>query len=409
VGLSPKEHKLDIQEHETEASLGEEISHEPTSKEVPFKETYTTPEQQFAKQETPAARKGAFELVEAPPSSSPTPDPSLGQVSEGKHSGSPQTPTILPTTTQGQRGRRREDLTAKVIEEMESRGFKHVTGDEAAAARQFYEQQQQQKSSITTTTATTASKEEVGKPRGVIENPLFEAKEEGVLEPNQGETVKVSRYYGSGAPTTTTTTTKAPLTSEAFVSTTAAATTGPPEFLKKEGGIQEVYARPRGEGEAMEGDEVAGFKAKEHAILAEEAQKRAADKHTELLQLRRQAEELEKQSAILIEEAETERKRIKFAQEKLEEIDQSEWRGYAQAERAEQQRRAVVARAKPAVRTAESREREAMYQKQLAADAQFHAQVLENRARALIKESQEMAELSLNLTTEAARVNCKFY
>ena len=143
-------------------------------------------------------------------------------------------------------------------------------------------------------------------------------------------------------------------------------------------------------------------------VAGNTAGRKAAEKHTALLQLRRQAEELEQQSAALMEEAEAERKRIELAQEKLEEIEQGEWRGYAQAERAEQQRRAVVARAKPAVRTAESREREAMVQKQLAADAHFHAQVLENRARALLKESQDMAALSLKLSTEAARTNSKF-
>lgn len=83
---------------------------------------------------------------------------------------------------------------------------------------------------------------------------------------------------------------------------------------------------------------------------------------------------------------------------------QGEWRGYAQAERAETERRAAVERAKPAARTAEAREREAMIQKQRAADAEFHAQVLENRARALLRESQEMAALSLDLTAEAAKI-----
>ena len=80
---------------------------------------------------------------------------------------------------------------------------------------------------------------------------------------------------------------------------------------------------------------------------------------------------------------------------------QSEWRGYAQAEHAEVERRAVVERAKPAARAAEAQEREAILKKQDAADAEFHAQVLENRARALLKESHDMAELSIQLAAQA--------
>ena len=64
----------------------------------------------------------------------------------------------------------------------------------------------------------------------------------------------------------------------------------------------------------------------------------------------------------------------------------------------------MVESAKPAARTAEAREYEAVIQKQRAADSEFHAQVLENRARALLRESQEMAALSLDLSAEAAKV-----
>lgn len=521
VGLAPgpKEHKLDIQEHETEVSprIGETPQ---TSKaEMPFKETYTTTPQQLAEQE--GAFEGA-ELVEAPPrttrsseeESPVTPTPSLQEepsrqgeeetlrqeqqqpssrykeeeeeetpasrqqregkgekasrigvqkllkpqevevgmekpqystsqelptevaaptsgtttqpgasslepISEKQHVAStatatPQTPTLPSTfpTTHGQRGRRREDLTEKAIKDMESRGFKHVSGSEAATAAQLYEQQQQRAS------------ETQGKGGILLENPLFEKttatttageeKEEGVSEPTEREKVEVSRGAASfpGAYKATTTTT----TTDGAISPRYLSTTGYPEYIKKggisgatggAGGIQEVYARPDYEVSPMEGGDIAAMKAKEHAIIAEEAGRKAAAKQQELHQLRRQADQLEKQSAALMEEAESERKRIEAAQEKLEEIEQGEWRGYAQAERAEQQRRAVVAKAKPAVRTAESREREAMVQKQLAADAHFHAQVLENRARSLLKESQDMAGLSLKLSTEASRVNCK--
>jgi hypothetical protein len=518
VGLAsgPKEHKLDIHEHEGEVS-----PREGGKAEMPFKETYTTP-QHLAEEELPRPHpreeeEGAFEgaeLVEAPPpttmnpssveeESPVTPPPSLqeepsrhgeeeplrqqGQpaalqpqkeekssrsigvqkllkpqevevgmekpqyststelpaeistppteagAAAGQHAAgtsvpptpatslepipekqqissrattTPQTPTLSTATpaSYGQRGYRREDPTAKVIKDMESRGFKHVSGDEAATAAQFYEQEQQQQQ---------------GKKKS-FENPLFEktstgeGKEESYpIEPTQGERVKVTRFVPSpgGASTIVTTSTTSTPISSRFVSTISE-TGHHPDFLKKggisAGGIQEVNVRPHQEATPMGGGAVAGVKAKEHAAIAEAAGRKAAEKHKELLQLRRQAEELEQQSAALMEEAEAERKRIELAQEKLEEIEQGEWRGYAQAERAEQQRRAVVARAKPAVRTAESREREAMVQKQLAADAHFHAQVLENRARALLKESQDMAALSLKLSTEAARTNSKF-
>jgi len=84
---------------------------------------------------------------------------------------------------------------------------------------------------------------------------------------------------------------------------------------------------------------------------------------------------------------------------------QAEWKGYIEAERAEQQRRAVVERAKPAARAAEATEREAVILKQQATESEFHAQVLENRARALIRESEEMADLSLDTAMEAEKVS----
>ena len=465
VGLAqaPKEHKLDIEEHETSPREGGKEPSQ-TKAQMPFKESYGAPQGKEVG-EPGGAFEGA-EFIEAPPSSEEqenplSPHPSLQnesylarkereeaeaeasrvgvqkllkprEVEVGMekpqystsselppHEGvehaqygtglqpipektaaskgapsptpsrvsgaTPQTPTLSSTmpTAHGQRGRRREDMgdmTSKVIADMEARGFKHVSGSEAASAAEFYEQQQQKQKA-----ATTGEKEEP--------------------EMTQGERVQVSRFGAASsiAPGGVTT------------ATTAATTTGAGAVFKKggisgaaaAGGVQEVYARPDHEVTPMTGGEVAGMKAKEHASISREAERRAAEKQKELQQLRRQAEELEKQSAVLFEEAEAERKRIELAQEKLEEIEQGEWRGYAQAERAEQQRRAVVARARPSVRTAEAREREAMEQKQLAADAQFHAQVLENRARSLLKESQDMAALSLKLSTEAARVNCK--
>jgi hypothetical protein len=61
----------------------------------------------------------------------------------------------------------------------------------------------------------------------------------------------------------------------------------------------------------------------------------------------------------------------------------------------------VVERAKPSARAAEAAEREALLRRRDAADADFHGQILQNRAQALIRESMEMAELALSLTAEA--------
>ena len=84
--------------------------------------------------------------------------------------------------------------------------------------------------------------------------------------------------------------------------------------------IQDVYARPGFEGEPLSAAEVAEMKAKEHAIIAREAHARAEAKHEELRQLRRQAEALEKQSAALLEEVAGDQKRVEVARMKEEKM-----------------------------------------------------------------------------------------
>jgi len=74
------------------------------------------------------------------------------------------------------------------------------------------------------------------------------------------------------------------------------------------------------------------------------------------------------------------------------------------AEKAEEERRAVLQRAKPFAEAAEVHQREASILKQQAAETEFHAQVLENRARALIREGEEMARLSISKAAEGEQV-----
>lgn len=173
------------------------------------------------------------------------------------------------------------------------------------------------------------------------------------------------------------------------------------------GGLTEVEVRPSHEVGAVSATEGAEIIAREHALLAEESRRRAEEKHAELLKLRQQAEQLEKQSAALLEEAEAERRRVENALRRKESIEHEEWRGYSEAEKAEAKRREVVEKAKPAAKTAESLEKEALYLRQGAADSEFHAQVLENRAKALLKESEEMADVSVYKSTEARKISAQ--
>jgi hypothetical protein len=206
--------------------------------------------------------------------------------------------------------------------------------------------------------------------------------------------------------------------------------------------------------------ETASLKASEHAAAAQAQRRTAQAKQRELRELRAQAAALEAQSAALLEEAAAARRRAEEGLLKKEAIEEDEERGYAAAERAEALRRAAVTRAKPAARAAEDAGARAAAAKQAAADAEFHGQasaehegsglhgfqtavseclrkkaalvtrsapcgslplkpppnrlpsqppppqpqVLENRAKALVAESREMAELSLDKALDAERV-----
>lgn len=85
--------------------------------------------------------------------------------------------------------------------------------------------------------------------------------------------------------------------------------------------VQEVYVRPPYEAGAVSAANVAKIKAREHALLAEESQRRAAAKHAELMALREQAAALEEQSAALLEEAEAERRRVDEAMQKKKDFE----------------------------------------------------------------------------------------
>lgn len=148
-------------------------------------------------------------------------------------------------------------VPAKVIADLEARGFRRVGGGYV-------------------TTHGRKEEEEERYPR----------------QPTQGERVKVGRL-GGGVPT--------------------------PRAQK--GGVEEVYARPDFEVVPLGAGEVAGMKAKEHEIVAKEASSRAKAKHAELMELRRQAKALEEQSTVLMQEAEAEKQRVETARERIGEIE----------------------------------------------------------------------------------------
>ncbi|PRW33281.1 hypothetical protein C2E21_7813 [Chlorella sorokiniana] len=148
--------------------------------------------------------------------------------------------------------------------------------------------------------------------------------------PKQGDRVKVDRMGGP-----------------------AAASRGP-------GGIPSVDVRPGFETAPISAAEIAGMKAREHAIVAGERERVAEAKRGELHALRGKAEHLEVEAQGLLAQA---------SQDKLRR-DQREWSGYAQAEQAEAERR----------------------------------KVLERRAQALVKESSDMAELAMQRQVDAERL-----
>ncbi|EFN52738.1 hypothetical protein CHLNCDRAFT_138307 [Chlorella variabilis] len=199
-------------------------------------------------------------------------------------------------------------------------------------------------------------------------------------EPKQGERVQVERLpLGSMAP--------------------AAAA----------GGMQQLEVRPEHEARPMTSAEVAGMKSREHAIQAGEREQVMHAKQSELHQLRGQAELLEVQSQGLLAQASHEKLKRDQMRRRKGQFELVEWRHYAEAEQAEKERRKVVEAARPLAVRAEESELEAMRLRQLAADTEFHGEVLERKARALVQESMDMTELAQQRMMDAELLSAELF
>lgn len=196
-----------------------------------------------------------------------------------------------------------------------------------------------------------------------------------LAEPVQGERVTVERLGGPG---------------EAALS--AAGETE---------GVPTVEARPENEVEIMSAAGAAGAKASEAALIAAERKGELESKQRELEGLRAEAETLEVDAEGLKAQASLEK--IKFDQtlKRAVEIESEEAVRYEEAAAAERERRVVVARARPIANEAYEKEIESQKIKEAAADTEYHAQVLEARAKALIRESEQLTSTAQNRLAEA--------
>eukprot|EP00887_Chlorella_sp_A99_P000430 scaffold17.g430.t1 len=163
----------------------------------------------------------------------------------------------------------------------------------------------------------------------------------------------------------------------------------------------QVEVRPSFEAEPMSAVEVTEMKAREHQLAAAEREQVVSSKEAQMEQLRRQARMQEAQSESLTEEAARAQAALDQTLEQKRQVEQVEWRHYADAERAETERRKVVAAARPAAHDAAAAEMRAMQLQQQAADTMLHAEVLESRAKALMQEAAEMAVLARDQEAEA--------
>lgn len=152
-------------------------------------------------------------------------------------------------------------------------------------------------------------------------------------------------------------------------------------------------------------DEV--HKAEEQAILAAAKQKEIEMHHAELVSLTKQAEELELESKRLFEEAEAERESVRRALEQVMQAEAAEQERFAQAEAIERERREAARLALPKLQSAEEANAIADELKLKAEDHEFHAQILENRAKSLLAESEQMRELAEKKQTEIDGMNAQ--
>jgi hypothetical protein len=296
-------------------------------------------------------------------STHPLPEPIIEGEEEGKDiggKGMKLNPTTTPTTaTTQQQEQQFDQLTPpqRAAARLEAAGFRR--------GRIIFDETQQQQ-------ATTTTKQKV--------------KEKGRKSPTfiQGERIKVSHLEpqegaAAAAPTATTT--------------------------KSEGRIPEVEARPSWEVQPISSPDVLESRARQHALRAQERQRAVDTKQHHLEDLRRQAKSFEEESQAILHQAAEERERVSVALEKTARYQHAEWRGYAQAEDSEHHRRQVIVQAQAPSKWAEDKDVEALKERQLASDLQYHAEVLNRRARSLIEESKQMAEVSLEKIEEAGEVS----
>lgn len=257
-------------------------------------------------------------------------------------------PTTTPTTQQAQQ-QQLDQVTPpqRAVARLEAAGFRR--------GRIIFDDTQQQQ-------ITTATKQEV--------------KEKGRKSPTliQGERIKVSHLE-------------------------------PQEGAAAEGRIPIVEARPSFEVQPISSPEVLQSRARQHALRAQEHQRAVDTKEGQLEDLRRRAKSFEEESQAILLQAAEERERVSAALEKTAQYQHAEWRGYAQAENSEHHRRQVIVQAQAPSKWAEEKEVEALKERQLASDLQYHAEVLNRRARSLIEESKEMAEVSLEKIEEVGEVS----
>ncbi|KAI3431727.1 hypothetical protein D9Q98_004769 [Chlorella vulgaris] len=175
------------------------------------------------------------------------------------------------------------------------------------------------------------------------------------------------------------------------------------------GGMPQLEARPVHETRPMTSAEVAGMKAREHVIQAREREDVMSAKGRELQELHRQAELLEVESQGLLAQASQEKLRRDQMVGQREQFEMVEWRNYADAEQAEKERRRVVSAARPVAVAAEESEMEAMRLRQQAADTQYHAEVLERKAGALLQESQDMTALRAERQANALKLSAQLF
>lgn len=168
--------------------------------------------------------------------------------------------------------------------------------------------------------------------------------------------------------------------------------------------MQEIPVRPDSETRPLTAEEIAAMKEREHALMLTEAQRTAQEKQRAAIDLKRQAELLEVETQNLLAEASQEKMKVDQHLQKKETVEQREVEFYVAAEEAERHRRQVVERAAPLAQQAEQREEEALRLRQQAADTEYHAKILEDKAKALLMESTDLAALVQTRMGEAEQL-----